>query len=733
MSIGAYRTWLARLLLLVVLAVLPLLLSAYRLNLSYLTPDGHIAVDQDLLIDMPLKVCALTFDDGPDAKYTAQVMEILDSYGVKGTFFLLGERVQRYPDQVKALVRSGHEIGNHTHQHRDLTKLAVASQQSQIKQADEILDLLGVECRWFRPPYGEFTQDSLDYALSLDMETILWSVDPKDWAQPGAETIKARVLKQTGPGAVILLHSTNAQTVAALPGIIEGLHERGYTFATLTQWRALVTGQAPPPEQGLLQYLPQVGGALAVPHQPTGEVFYQPYSESQPVPRIIEQLENRTPADRGHVLWSWVRANAHSAALTGGDGRVALRTEPPAASPATAPAAAEPDTLVVYTNFGTAQELNRVFRQGGQNRLHLVEPRRAAPYSEPIQQIETMQAAPEAIAIEDTPVEPAPELPVLPEGEELILPPGRAEPLLPVESAPAEPADNANAQSWLEVVPAEETPPALPVAEPPAPARDLPRMSFRVVDLVDMDNPETLWTPPASLDAEQFQPFQPPVATTGPLPEPRYYFLAMVGDLEHYTWNELHTYVRLARLSGLVLPGDVYYAPPPPELPYPWTYASQSGTDRSAWIDLTVEDIADVMEVVKRGKQQIFIVVRPANLHFFIAAHTWAEMNTNMRDFVLFRQMTGGMACEAQPAIAGDWQLPEGVELARFSDGPRESLVLYSQSYRPVNVTVPPSCRHMSRAYIDAGGYLKIAGLQDKTVTVDRSPVILYYEAQPAG
>jgi len=424
---------------------------------------------------------------------------------------------------------------------------------------------------------------------------------------------------------------------------------------------------------------------------------------------VVEQLENRTPEDRGHVLWSWINAEVHTAARNAPPGsRLVAQVIEPLPEQLIPPLAADqPAQLLVYANFSGASTARRVFDQGGSARVQRFGPERQSLGSEPPRQIDVMVGADDWVKIEDTPVTPAAELPVLPEGEELVLPPLRAEfPPAETEEAPAEARQ-----------PAVETAP-----------RDLPPVPLTIVDLVDMENPKTLWQPPAGLNASQLLPYQPPRHDSGPFPEPSYYFLSMTGDLEHYTWVELKTYLRLAKLAGLVLP-DGWYSVPPADLPYPWTYSGPLGTDRSAWIDLTVEDIADVLEVLKRGKQQVYIVVRPSNLHFFIAAHTWAEMNVNMRDFVLFRQLTGGMELEPAPAIAADWQLPAGVELARFSDGERESLVLYSQSYRPVEVAVPPACAHMSRAFIDAGGYLKIAPLTDSTVTVDRSPVILYYES----
>lgn len=732
MHSGAYFSRLFRLALLVAATALLMVLgtSAGRLNLSYLTPGGGIAVDQQLLTTTPLRVCALTFDDGPDDTYTRQVMEVLDGFGIKGTFFLVGERVSKYPDEVRALIHSGHEIGNHSWSHRDMRRLSTEAQRREMTKTNDELAKLGIAPHWFRPPYGEFNSSLLGQTADLGMEAILWSVDPKDWSQPGVKTITNRVLRQTSPGAVILMHSTNAQTVAALPGLITSLNRRGYTFATLSQWRALVTGAATAPPPGQLMYLPPADSGLAIPHQPVNEPFYAPRQAPEAdnaqqitaVPRVIEELENRTPEDRAHVIWSWAASHAPEARLKPGTRLIATVLSPQAESTAALPVDSASGQLTVYANFTGAAAAARVFDDGGETSLQRFSGERQDLAAEPPRRIDVMLDGEDQAKIEDTPVSPAPALPVLPEGEELVLPPVDGEPATAqAETTPAETAEPAApAEQAAPEAPEEAAPPA-----PPPPA-ELPHVPLTIVDLVDLENPATEWNPPATLDPSQFTPYQPPIQGDGPFPEASYYFLSMAGDLEHYTWVELKTYLRLAKLSGLVLP-DGWFAPPA-DLPYPWTFAGPLGTDQSAWIDLTVEDVADVMEVLKRGKHQVFIVVRPTNLHFFIAAHSWSEMNYNMRDFVLFRQLTGGMELQPHPATALDWWLPNGVELARFTDGRRKTLVLYSQSYRAVRVPVPPSCQHMSRAFIDAGGYLKIAPLADDYVVVDRSPAILYYE-----
>jgi peptidoglycan/xylan/chitin deacetylase (PgdA/CDA1 family) len=698
--------WAPRLLVLVGVAVLLMSTTAVaKLNTGWLLPSGDIPIDLPQLDGQLHKFCALTFDDGPDAKYTGQIMGILDSLSVRATFFLIGDRIEDYPLTTEALVASGHEIGSHSLTHKALNRLGADSQRKELAGVNKQLAQYGVTPQWFRPPYGKYSEATIRLARELGMKTVNWSVDPRDWTKPGVDTITSRVLNNTEPGAVILLHSTNAQTVAALPGIIEELGARGYSFVTMSEWHALVTGETAPRRPKVREYSPGIGGKLAEPLRKLLRPRREIGASNADVPRMIEKLEKASP---GRQVWSAQQDTDMDEPSTSANEQIES-PETPIPTATDIPASTSTEQLTVYTNFGDCTGLCRVFAEGGNARMQRVSSGIEHKVEVLLQPAEQGKTAPqEPVEIEDVVVEPAASLPVVPEGEVLIIPPDAVPPAALVDGA-------------IE----EERPVAEP--EPAAGPVKLDPLPFRIVDLADMENAATAWRPPESIAGASLTGWQPPVTEPGPRAEPDYYFLAMVGDIEEYTWVELGTYLRLARLSGMVLPAESYYGLPPADASYPWTYANMAYLDRGAWVDLTVEDIADVMELIKRGKDNVFIIVRPANLHFFIAAHLWAEMNTNMRDFALFRQMTGGMEYSPEPS-AGDWELPAGVELARFSDGSRVTLVLYSQSYKEQVVQVPSSASHFSHAFIDAGGYLKLVPLASGSVTVDRSPAILYYE-----
>jgi peptidoglycan/xylan/chitin deacetylase (PgdA/CDA1 family) len=182
---------------------------------------------------------ALTFDDGPAPTYTAEILSILQRYQVPATFFLLGSHVQTYPDLARAEVADGYVVGDHTWSHPNLTQLSASQITQQLASARQtILQVTGVRTTLFRPPGGSYNRQVLISAASLQLTTILWSIDPRDWSRPGTSVILNVVLANARNGSIILLHDgggDRSQTVAALPTIIESLLDRGFSFVTISQ------------------------------------------------------------------------------------------------------------------------------------------------------------------------------------------------------------------------------------------------------------------------------------------------------------------------------------------------------------------------------------------------------------------------------------------------------------------------------------------------------------------
>jgi peptidoglycan/xylan/chitin deacetylase (PgdA/CDA1 family) len=200
---------------------------------------------------------ALTFDDGP-SPYTTQVLRVLARSHVPATFFIVGQQLAYFAAGLRAELRQGMEVGDHTQNHAWLIRLGEAQQYAQIDAVRRAVRRLGGPTpRLFRPPYGLYDAATLSVLRGLRMLGVLWSVDPGDWRRPGTAAIVRSVLFAARPGAIVELHDgggNRSQTVAALPAIIDGLHRRHYRFLTVSQLLAV-----DPPARH--QRLPSVGAA----------------------------------------------------------------------------------------------------------------------------------------------------------------------------------------------------------------------------------------------------------------------------------------------------------------------------------------------------------------------------------------------------------------------------------------------------------------------------------------
>jgi peptidoglycan/xylan/chitin deacetylase (PgdA/CDA1 family) len=183
------------------------------------------------------KVVALSFDDGPWSD-TAAFVRLLEAKHVRATFFMIGEQVTgAYRGTLQRELRDGDTLGDHSFTHPDLTRSGdVYGQLHSTLLA--IRRLTGYTPCVFRPPYGAVDQSVIDTAGSLGLATILWDVDPTDWALPGTEAIVQRVLAQVHSGSIVLSHDgggPRGETLAAYPRIISVLKQRGYRFETVPQ------------------------------------------------------------------------------------------------------------------------------------------------------------------------------------------------------------------------------------------------------------------------------------------------------------------------------------------------------------------------------------------------------------------------------------------------------------------------------------------------------------------
>lgn len=178
------------------------------------------------------KVVALTFDDGP-SKYTDQILDILKKYNACGTFFLIGNKVEFYSDTLRRMLEEGSEIGNHSYDHKLLTRLSKESFQEEINKTQmAIKKVTGFTPTLFRPTYGGYNNTLKSYT---DLKFVLWDVDSRDWQVKSKEKILKNVLPNVKSGSIVLMHDNHEYSVNALEDMIESLKKQGYKFVTVTE------------------------------------------------------------------------------------------------------------------------------------------------------------------------------------------------------------------------------------------------------------------------------------------------------------------------------------------------------------------------------------------------------------------------------------------------------------------------------------------------------------------
>lgn len=183
--------------------------------------------------DLSRKKVALTFDDGPNAKYTEKLLDGLKERGVRATFFLLGKQVEKSPELVKKMHEDGHLIGNHSYEHVNLSSLSDEAAMVQVDKTNEaIYKITGEFPEYIRPPFGCW-KSNLDYKAT--MIEVLWNVDPLDWKTDHADTVVKKVLNEVREDDIILLHDASESSVEAAFRIIDTLQNKGFEFVTVEE------------------------------------------------------------------------------------------------------------------------------------------------------------------------------------------------------------------------------------------------------------------------------------------------------------------------------------------------------------------------------------------------------------------------------------------------------------------------------------------------------------------
>jgi peptidoglycan/xylan/chitin deacetylase (PgdA/CDA1 family) len=191
------------------------------------------------------KCIALTFDGGP-GPHTARLLDVLKEKKVPATFFLLGRKhIERRPELVRRIAREGHEVASHTWTHPRLTEVSSARVRRELGRTQRALEkLTGRPPRLIRPPQGRTDDRVSEICRKYGLAQVLWSVTAKDYATNDSALIRKRTLKGADRDGILLLHDIYKGTVPAVPGVIDGLKRRGYTFVTVPQLMA--PGRAEP-------------------------------------------------------------------------------------------------------------------------------------------------------------------------------------------------------------------------------------------------------------------------------------------------------------------------------------------------------------------------------------------------------------------------------------------------------------------------------------------------------
>lgn len=185
-------------------------------------------------VESDSKKVAVTFDAAWGADKTQGIMDILSQYNAKGTFFLVGFWVQKYPDMVKEIAKNGYSIGNHSNNHLKMSTLGQEEILNEINTVNDMIkELTGETPRFFRAPFGDYDNLLIETIDSINMQCIQWDVDSLDWKGLSGAQITQRVTSKVKDGSIILFHNNSDHILTALPLVLLSLQNKGYQVVGL--------------------------------------------------------------------------------------------------------------------------------------------------------------------------------------------------------------------------------------------------------------------------------------------------------------------------------------------------------------------------------------------------------------------------------------------------------------------------------------------------------------------
>lgn len=187
-------------------------------------------------VDTEEKVLSISFDAAWGRANTEEILNILDRYDVKTTFFLVGFWAEKHPDLVRELVARGHEIGNHSATHPHMASLTQAQIREELRRCSDLIEsVTGTRPTLFRPPYGEYNDDVVRVSREEGYACVQWNVDSLDWKNLGAEHMVRQCTKHVNPGDIVLFHNDSKYILEALPQILEYYQQAGYKIIPVSQ------------------------------------------------------------------------------------------------------------------------------------------------------------------------------------------------------------------------------------------------------------------------------------------------------------------------------------------------------------------------------------------------------------------------------------------------------------------------------------------------------------------
>ncbi|MDD2998554.1 MAG: tetratricopeptide repeat protein [Erysipelotrichia bacterium] len=183
---------------------------------------------------------AITFDDGPHHTYTREILDILKSEGAKATFFVVGSRAETYPDLITRMNNEGHDVGNHSWEHRSLAKSTTSDALTSLRRTNELISgITAKPCILVRPPFGHTSARVKNMLHQESWHEIMWDSDSRDWQNKNPDVILYRVMKSVGPGSIVLFHDIHPGAAMMLPTMLRAFKANGYRFITISDLIAL--------------------------------------------------------------------------------------------------------------------------------------------------------------------------------------------------------------------------------------------------------------------------------------------------------------------------------------------------------------------------------------------------------------------------------------------------------------------------------------------------------------